>query len=124
MRWVVVAFLFVAVLAGCGDRGGDNTVACSAVLADGVRTMDLDHQPHCVGATGRLEFVNSHRWLCTDDRELFVNDYGYGVNGEPWHADGGVIAHRLGTRGPGTPDPGTPFGRAVKACQPETHSAN
>ena len=121
MKWVLIACLSVAVLSACGDRGGDKMVACSAVLADGVRTMDLDHQPQCIGATGHPRFVNSDRWLCTDNRELFVNDYGYGVNGEPWHADREVIAQRLGTRGPGTPIPGTPLGRAVEACQPETH---
>jgi hypothetical protein len=121
MKWVLIACLSVAVLSACGDRGRDTMVACSAVLADGVRTMDLDHQPQCIGATGHPRFVNSHRWVCTDNRELFVNDYGYGVNGEPWHADREVIAQRLGTRGPGTPIPGTPLGSAVKACQPETH---
>jgi hypothetical protein len=115
---VLVGALLVAVLTGCGGRGGDRDVACSIVFADGTTTPDLDHQPRCIGENGKLGSVASHRWLCTDDSELFVNDYGYGVNGDPWHADSGVIAQRLGSRGPGTPDRRTPFGRAVRACQP------
>ena len=112
MKWVLIACLSVAVLSACGDRGRDKMVACSAVLADGVRTMDLDHQPQCIGATGHPRFVNSHRWLCTDNRELFVNDYGYGVRGEPWHAASGANLW-----GPGGPAPGTPLRVAVTACE-------
>jgi hypothetical protein len=121
MKWVLIACLPLALLTACDDSGDKRMAACHAVLADGTRTPDLDHQPRCLDATGQPRFVASHRWLCFDSSELFVNDYGYGVNGDPWHADPGVIGQRLGTVGPGTPDPATPVGKAVKACQPETH---
>jgi hypothetical protein len=126
-RWGLVVLLLAALGSGGilgfvgndlrrDDFGQDREVACSVMFA-GTITPDLDHQPRCIGEDGNLRSVGSHRWVCTDGSELFVNDYGYGVNGDPWHADSGVIAQRLGSRGPGTPDPNTPFGKVVRGCQ-------
>jgi hypothetical protein len=117
MKSVLIAGLSLTVLTACGDPGGAKMVACSAVFADGESTMDLNHQPRCIGESGEPVHVASHSWVCGEGRRLFVNDYGYGVEDGPWHADSRVIAQRLGTRGPGTPEPGTPLRDAVTACE-------
>jgi hypothetical protein len=117
VKWGLLAAVLITVLPACGGGSGGKLEACSVVFADGTRTGDLDHQPRCIGKSGAPEHIASHRWLCTDGRELFVNDYGYGAKDDPWQVDIQVIEQRLGTRGPGTPDPATRFGRVVAACQ-------
>jgi len=82
---------------GCGDDEPDEVVACTELFADGVETPNLVRQPTCFDAEREEVTVASSMWPCGDDK-LFANEFGYGIEGEPWRVDA-----KDGEYGAGTP---------------------
>jgi len=109
----VVAAVLATVLAGaCGGGGGTGAAVekCSVLFANGKDTLDLGHQPRCVNAAGKVEYVASAAYKCTDGPRLFANKYGYGVKGKPWHTDDALPELQA-------PDPASPIGKAITTCR-------
>lgn len=97
----------------CGDNDDATPDACVDLFAEGTRTPDLDRQPTCTDEGGRSQTISQSRWKCEDGGELFANEYGYGVKGEPWHTDDSDSSGEGGVN----PRAGTPLRAAIDACQ-------
>lgn len=108
---IAAAGTLMTVFAGCGDDGDDALSPCAEMFRDGNETPDLNRQPRCTDVEGDQKSVAQMRWDCADGGQLFANEYGYGVRGEPWRTDDRLTNQRDDF------EPGTPLRAAIDACE-------
>jgi hypothetical protein len=109
VRPLFLALLACAVVASCSDDQPDGSpdITCTVLFAAGVDTPDLDRQPQCRSGDDVVK-VASDRWECEGGGELFANEWGHGVKGEPWSTDGTIDDGS---------DAGSPLADAIERCQ-------
>jgi hypothetical protein len=102
--------VIVALTAACsGDD--DEARPCAEVLVDGEPTPDLVHQTECTDDDGELRQTAPMSYKCDDGSRLFAGEFGFGVEGEPWHADPTALP------ADGDIPAGSPLRKAVDSCQ-------
>jgi hypothetical protein len=105
----VLAVLAVAGLVSCGDDTvGSPETPCTEIFADGATTPNLDDQPECLDG-GVVRHVAANSTACADGGLLFYNEFGFGLEGEPWSTKS--------TTDEGY-DSATPLTEAIAACSP------
>ena len=113
-----IAVLFIA--AGCADSSSDTSddipenrhnevtepvdvsdpPSCSELYAEGVRTnadnSATEQGAYCMNGAQR-ELVESTVQDCADGRTVVFNAWGWGFDGEPWHATSGSVSSTVTT---------------------------